>query len=62
MSVEPEAKLRGLEDEVATLKSEIEALKDGNFEGDEKLDKLLIENMKLKHRLALLSKVILMKF
>lgn len=58
MSVEPEIKLKALEEEVAAMKSEIEALKNGSFEGDENLEKLMIENMKLKHRLAILNKAI----
>lgn len=57
MSLTAEEHVRNLEEEVNKLKEEIDSIKQGNFEGDENLDKLLSENGKLKHRLAILNRV-----
>lgn len=51
-----ESKLRMMEEEVEALKREVEAIINGNFEGCETVSNLLVENMKLKHRLAILNK------
>lgn len=57
MSTNAEEHVKNLEEEVSKLKDEIEAIKQGDFEGDENLDKMLTENSKLKHRLAILNRV-----